>query len=112
MVARCLPDGSILELPSDDPSTASAIGYSQSKWVTEKICRQASEQGEDLGLDGLRVHVLRVGQLCGDTDRGHWNEKEGWPLLVRTAQTTGCLPILQEVRDITFPYCSWTCDRR
>jgi len=43
------------------------------------------------------VHVLRIGQLCGDTSKGYWNEKEGWPLLIRTAETTGVLPELDEV---------------
>ncbi|WWD19982.1 hypothetical protein CI109_104455 [Kwoniella shandongensis] len=82
----------IVEQPSDDPSTASPIGYSRSKWVTEKICRLANDLE---GMEG-RVHILRVGQLCGDTMDGYWNEKEGWPLLIRTAQTTGCLPLLEE----------------
>ncbi|WRT66055.1 uncharacterized protein IL334_003007 [Kwoniella shivajii] len=83
---------SVKEQPSDDPATASAVGYSQSKWVTEKICRLANES---LKLRN-RIRVLRIGQLCGDTKTGHWNEKEGWPLMIRTAQTTGCLPVLSE----------------
>ena len=78
---------------SKDPATASPIGYSQSKWIVESICERASKQ-RDLEE---RVHVLRIGQLCGDTKDGWWNEKEGWPLLLRTAQTTGCLPQLSEV---------------
>lgn len=44
-----------------------------------------------------RVGILRVGQLCGDTQTGWWNEKEGWPLLIRTGDRTGCLPELDEV---------------
>ncbi|WVR04200.1 hypothetical protein IAU60_001200 [Kwoniella sp. DSM 27419] len=84
-------DHTIREEPTDDPATASSIGYSQSKWVTEKVCRLANES---VAKD--RVHILRVGQLCGDTKTGRWNEKEGWPLMIRTAQTTGCLPLLDE----------------
>lgn len=80
-------------MPSSDPATASPIGYSQSKWVVEKICETASQLPD---LDG-RVRILRIGQLCGDTVTGYWNEKEGWPLLIRTAQTTGSLPDLTEV---------------
>nr|XP_019007008.1 uncharacterized protein I203_00603 [Kwoniella mangroviensis CBS 8507]OCF70469.1 hypothetical protein I203_00603 [Kwoniella mangroviensis CBS 8507] len=86
------PSSTISEQPSTDPSTASPIGYSQSKWVTEQICRIASESS----ILKDRVQVMRVGQLCGDTKTGHWNEKEGWPLMFRTAQTTGTLPILEE----------------
>ena len=103
VLGRPFSDGIILERISDEPSTASPIGYSQSKWVTEKICRHASERGSLDGNAELRVHVLRVGQLCGDTNLGHWNEKEGWPLLIRTAQTTGCLPLLA---DVSKPYLS------
>lgn len=83
----------ILEEPSTHPSTASPIGYSQSKWVVERICQSAAEQSDLAG----RVHILRIGQLCGDTQTGYWNEKEGWPLLIRTSQTTGCLPRISEV---------------
>lgn len=83
--------GPFTESPTTDPSTTSAVGYSQSKWVTERVCAKASE------TLGGRVHVLRIGQLCGDTSAGYWNEKEGWPLLIRTAETTGVLPELDEV---------------
>lgn len=52
-------------------------------------------------MEGMsdRIKILRVGQLCGDATRGrgHWNEKEGWPLLIKTAELTGCLPVLSEV---------------
>lgn len=43
-----------------------------------------------------RVGVLRIGQLCGDTQAGVWNESEGWPLLLRTMDEVGCLPDLEE----------------
>lgn len=90
------PDNTALEEPTLDPSTASNIGYSQSKWVTERICHAATTSAGPLSG---RVSVLRVGQLCGDTQTGYWNEKEGWPLMIRTAQSTGSLPLLDEVCD-------------
>lgn len=83
----------VYEKLSEDPTTAVPIGYSQSKWVTEQICARANES---TGLQD-RVQVLRIGQLCGDTREGIWNESEGWPLMIKTAQTTGRLPILREV---------------
>lgn len=86
------PSPTVDEQSTDDPSTAGSIGYSQSKWVTERICRSASESV----ILRDRVKILRVGQLCGDTKTGYWNEKEGWPLMIRTAQTTGCLPLIDE----------------
>lgn len=87
---------SIPETPSEDPSTAVQIGYSQSKWVTERVCLAAEKHLGHTGDSG-RVKILRVGQLCGDTKTGRWNEKEGWPLMIRTASVVGCLPLLQEV---------------
>jgi thioester reductase-like protein len=83
----------VYEKLSDDPSTAVAIGYSQSKWVTEQLCARANESG----ILRDQVQVLRIGQLCGDTQEGLWNESEGWPLMIKTAQTTGTLPMIQEV---------------
>lgn len=83
----------VYEKLSDDPKTAVAIGYSQSKWVTEQMCARANESG----ILRDKVQVLRIGQLCGDTQEGLWNESEGWPLMIKTAQTTGTLPMLQEV---------------
>ncbi|KAJ9115675.1 putative NRPS-like protein biosynthetic cluster [Naganishia adeliensis] len=82
----------VYEKLSEDPNTAVPIGYSQSKWVTEQICARANES--DMLND--KVQVLRIGQLCGDTQEGMWNESEGWPLMIKTAQTTGTMPILQE----------------
>lgn len=83
----------VYEKLSEEPNTAVPIGYSQSKWVTEQICARANES--DMLND--KVQVLRIGQLCGDTQEGMWNESEGWPLMIKTAQTTGTMPILQEV---------------
>lgn len=83
----------IYETPTTDPSTSSPIGYSQSKWVMENICLEASRGDlED------RIKVLRIGQLCGDLKTGYWNPKEGWPLLFRTADVAKALPVIDEVR--------------
>ena len=85
-------DAPIAEVLTDSPSTSIPIGYSQSKWVTEQLCGKAAS----MTLHN-RVQVLRIGQLCGDTERGMWNESEGWPLMLRTAGVTGKLPLLNEV---------------
>ncbi|PWN87368.1 acetyl-CoA synthetase-like protein [Acaromyces ingoldii] len=73
------------EIPSSDVSSAGQTGYGQSKWVAEQIC-QASHSSD------RPVTIARVGQLCGDTKHGIWNETEAWPLLVRTANEVGSLP--------------------
>lgn len=90
VLGRLDSNGVVPEQPCHDPEQASPIGYSRSKWVTERICEEAERV-----LPG-RVQVLRIGQLCGDTNTGQWNEKEGWPLLIRTAATLGTLPMLDD----------------
>ncbi|KAJ9101904.1 putative NRPS-like protein biosynthetic cluster, partial [Naganishia cerealis] len=82
----------IYEKLSEDPHTAVPIGYSQSKWVTEQICANANEST----MLKDKVQVVRIGQLCGDTQEGIWNESEGWPLMIKSAQITGTLPMIRE----------------
>ncbi|KAK0543602.1 hypothetical protein OC846_006358 [Tilletia horrida] len=60
---------------------AGKTGYGQSKWVAEQMCAHVPG-----------VVIARVGQLCGDTQHGIWNETEAFPLLIRTAVEVGCLP--------------------
>jgi thioester reductase-like protein len=70
---------------------AAAVGYARSKWVAEHICNSAHETS----LRG-RVAVVRIGQLCGDTEHGIWNESEAWPLLIASVRYTECLPTLRD----------------
>lgn len=74
----------IREEPSYDPSHASPLGYSRSKWVAEGLVSRGG--GE----------VVRLGQLSGDTQAGVWNPEEGWPLLLKTLDLVHCLPELRE----------------
>jgi thioester reductase-like protein len=80
----------IPESASRDPSDASPLGYSRSKWVAERICEQAHLQTR---LSG-RIAILRIGQLCGDTENGVWNVSEAWPLMLSTVHATGSMPAL------------------
>ncbi|CAE7178027.1 hypothetical protein HRS9139_03087 [Pyrenophora teres f. teres] len=75
---------------SSDPSSASPLGYSRSKWVAEHICLSAHEQTR---LHG-RISVVRVGQLAGASASGIWNTKEAWPMMLSTASLIHCLPDL------------------
>lgn len=79
---------------SHDPLSASPLGYSRSKWVAESICEQAHLHTR------LRDHitVLRIGQLCGDTETGIWNVTEAWPLMLSSVKVTGSLPNLKGER--------------
>ncbi|KIY64013.1 NAD(P)-binding protein, partial [Cylindrobasidium torrendii FP15055 ss-10] len=71
-------------------ATAAGTGYAQGKWVVEKLSEAAAEK------TGLPVAVLRIGQMSGDTSCGIWNETEAWPLLIRSANAIGALPVVDE----------------
>jgi thioester reductase-like protein/aryl carrier-like protein len=105
------PSRPIPELPSDNPSDASPLGYSRSKWVAEQICAAAHKalcatqsfssdrgclshgNGERSNTPG--ISVVRVGQLCGN-EHGIWNTTEAYPLMLSSVKMTGCLPDLEE----------------
>ena len=53
----------------------------------------------------MRTVVMRLGQVCGDR-LGHWNEKEWFPALVKSAQLLRCLPDVGGVRDVSRSYAS------
>ena len=84
--------GRLSETLSQDPSSASSLGYSRSKWVAEQICAEAHRRTAMQG----RIAVVRVGQLSGDSSTGIWNTKEAWPMMLNTAKLIGCLPDLGE----------------
>ena len=84
----------IPECVSHDPLSASPLGYSRSKWVAESICEQAylHTRLKD------RITILRIGQLCGDTESGIWNVTETWPLMLSSVKVTESLPQLEGER--------------
>lgn len=77
--------GSVVEEVLSNPEIAVGTGYSESKWVAERILDVAAER------TALRPVVVRLGQVCGDGS-GTWNESEWFPSLVKSALTLGCLP--------------------
>ncbi|EJU02073.1 acetyl-CoA synthetase-like protein [Dacryopinax primogenitus] len=71
------------EEPIDDPLVASASGYAQGKWVSERIMLAAAEKG-------LRAVIWRVGQLAGGKRLGVLPVLDGevsWLPTERAAQT-------------------------
>jgi thioester reductase-like protein len=82
----------ISETITNDPLSASPLGYSRSKWVAESICQSAHLNSRMHG----NIAVLRIGQLCGDTRHGIWNKSEAWPLMLSSVKATGSLPDLKE----------------
>ncbi|OTB13601.1 hypothetical protein K445DRAFT_13648 [Daldinia sp. EC12] len=89
----------IREEVSLDPSHASPLGYSRSKWVAERVCSKAYEQFRSNIPTGatqdVDISIIRVGQLCGN-ESGVWNMTEAYPLLLSTAGLIGCLPDLPD----------------
>jgi thioester reductase-like protein len=75
----------------EDLSHAQNMGYARSKLVGEHIVRNA------MRITSIRARVARIGQIVGDARTGSWNETEAVPLMVRSARTTGALPMLDEV---------------
>jgi thioester reductase-like protein len=71
-----------------NPSIAIDNGYSESKWVSERILHKAVEQG------GFKATILRIGQLSGSTQNGAW-DTSGWlPLIVKSGERFKTLPAL------------------
>ncbi|KAI0841918.1 acetyl-CoA synthetase-like protein [Hypoxylon sp. FL0890] len=90
------PSPVIAEKVSWDPSHASPLGYSRSKWVAEQVCARAHEQSSRNMRSHTRsadISIIRVGQLCGN-EAGAWNASEAYPLMLSTASFVGCLPDL------------------
>ncbi|MCO5549810.1 hypothetical protein L7F22_003284 [Adiantum nelumboides] len=82
-------DNAVLEEISTDPKYAVPNGYGRSKWIAESLFDAATSKIADLNMK-----IVRIGQLSGDVENGIWNEKEAYPLLIKTAQTIGSLPDL------------------
>ena len=78
----------IPESPLQDSRVASSMGYGESKNVTEQILHIASHRS------GVRVTVLRLGQIAGSTKSTDppWSELEWIPSLIKTSRALGSLP--------------------
>ncbi|ORY66082.1 uncharacterized protein BCR38DRAFT_429188 [Pseudomassariella vexata] len=92
----CSSVSSVARAPSPVPERipdlewAQGMGYAQSKSVSEYLCHLAAKK------TGMRVRVLRVGQIVADTRTGIWNPTEAITMMMQSALTIGALPKLQE----------------
>ncbi|KAL8814210.1 MAG: hypothetical protein Q9223_006548, partial [Gallowayella weberi] len=105
----------IAERISTDPTHASPLGYSRSKWVAENICANyhynnnthtsresppgsaSHEQKKQKNNANPTIAILRIGQLTSDTVSGIWNTSEAYPLMLSTAPHLHALPDLQDL---------------
>lgn len=77
------------EMPND-PLLALDTGYAQSKFVVEMLSQTLAKHLE------MSVIVLRIGQLCGHSILGAWNQTEMFPLMIRSSERLKALPILNQ----------------
>lgn len=82
----------IPEAVSSSPDDADALGYSKSKWVAEMICSRLAHPL----VRNLKMRIMRIGQLTGDTEHGVWNMTEAYPLMLSTVRELDCLPKIQD----------------
>lgn len=83
--------GYVTEDALANPEISVGTGYSESKWVSERILDKAGE------VTALKPTVVRLGQVAGDVN-GVWNETEWFPSIVKSAASLKCLPNLDGVR--------------
>jgi len=68
--------------------------YPQSKWVAERLVRQAADRG-------LPVCVLRPGNVAGDTRTGYWTQHDPLYTLLRGCPAVGAAPDLDLTVNLT-----------
>jgi len=68
-----------------EPEHALGNGYSESKWVAERLLQLAAAQ------TNLRPIIARVGQVSGSSN-GYWKATEWLPSLIQSAAIVKCLP--------------------
>jgi thioester reductase-like protein len=83
------------EAPIEDSSMTLPQGYTQSKYIAERIIVEAVKAGS-----GLRATVCRVGQLCGSTETGAWPSYEYTPRILRSVMLLGVAPDTFPVSDL------------
>jgi thioester reductase-like protein len=87
------------EAPIKELTYASPTGYARSKLIAERSLEKA------VTTSGARATILRVGQIIPSPESGSmlWNPNEMIPLMIRSALTTGTLPVSPGGTDL----CSW-----
>ena len=72
------------------PESATSNGYTQSKWVVERMLLVARE------YTPLPAVSVRIGQITGGKS-GAWNTTEWFPAMLKSSQHLGCLPNFDKV---------------
>lgn len=89
------PNELVPETALDDPSVPEHQGYSESKWIAERLLDAAAKEC------GVSSAICRVGQIAGPVEvgvKGAWNPQE-WLPTVRTSLHSELLeesPLLED----------------
>ncbi|PSR74016.1 hypothetical protein PHLCEN_2v10200 [Hermanssonia centrifuga] len=89
--------GPVKETALDNPQAVDHFGYAEAKWVCEKMFEKAGRAFPSKILP----HSIRIGQLVGSDATGAWNSYEHIPMIVKSCQAIGCLPIIDGVSTST-----------
>ncbi|GAQ47677.1 acetyl-CoA synthetase-like protein [Aspergillus tubingensis] len=77
----------IPESPLEDSKACPSQGYGESKYISERICHEASRRS------GVPTTVYRVGQIAGPTTlEGLWNPQDWLPTIIKTSKAIGLIP--------------------
>lgn len=72
----------------DDVSASLAMGYAESKYITEHLLDYTAKK-----YPSLLIQIVRIGQVAGPVStRGLWNRQEWLPRLVLTSAKLGIIP--------------------
>lgn len=75
------------EIPYEDWSLPQGLGYGQSKFVAERLITTSCK------VSNIPASIYRVGQIAGPkSSEGKWNEKEWFPLILRSSTYLKTLP--------------------
>ena len=80
-----------IEEKAVDATSAVGMGYSESKWVAERLLELAASKTT------LRTVAVRVGQISG-TSAGAWQRAEWFPSMIKSSVYLGCIPAAERVR--------------
>lgn len=86
-----LPPVPVSESTTIEADVTVGTGYSESKWVAERILAVAGQQTQ------LKPTTVRLHQLTGSAN-GVWKTSEWFPSIVATSSVLGCVPNSSDVR--------------
>ena len=88
----------IPEIPMVDEKCTNAFGYGEAKLVCERMIENARFTHGSL----IDVSLVRLGQITGSRETGHWNSKEHIPAMIKSSQRISALPRMSGVSKKNF----------